>query len=205
MAAGVFNTNLSSALGGKGGLNFAFQQGNRGALSVVQVNYLFNDAPGDTGLPGQYSSGGFYNSNKFSSLSNPSTTKSGTYSVYGMFQQMVYRDGGAGDQKDLTVGGDHPRTQVECRRHALLRGWSLELSGPIAGRDNDIAAVGVIYGALGVHPTRNRRRDGVGIIYQITFNRWLSITPDVQYVNQTSGAAQSGNAFVLGTQLAIDC
>ena len=41
MAAGVFNTNLSSALGGKGGLNFALQQGNRGALSVVQVNYLF--------------------------------------------------------------------------------------------------------------------------------------------------------------------
>ena len=45
VAAGVFNTNLSSALGGKGGLNFALQQGNRGALSVVQVNYLFNDAP----------------------------------------------------------------------------------------------------------------------------------------------------------------
>ena len=40
VAAGVFNTNQSSALGGKGGLNFALQQGNRGVLSVVQVSYF---------------------------------------------------------------------------------------------------------------------------------------------------------------------
>ena len=71
VAAGVFNTNLSSALGGKGGLNFALHRGNRGALSVVQVNYLFNDAPGDTGLPGLYSFGGFYDSNKFKQPQQP--------------------------------------------------------------------------------------------------------------------------------------
>ena len=33
VTAGVFNTNQSSALGGKGGLNFALQQGNRGVLT----------------------------------------------------------------------------------------------------------------------------------------------------------------------------
>src|SRR5512132_935993 len=60
VAAGVFNTNQSSALGGKGGLNFALQQGNRGVLSVVQVSYFLNHAPDDKGLPGQYSFGGFY-------------------------------------------------------------------------------------------------------------------------------------------------
>jgi porin len=57
LAAGVYNTNQSSAGGGKGGLNFAFQQGNRGVLTVVQINYLFNHAPQDTGLPGQYTLG----------------------------------------------------------------------------------------------------------------------------------------------------
>ena len=37
MAAGVFNTNQSAAGGEQGGLDFALQQGNRGVLSVVQV------------------------------------------------------------------------------------------------------------------------------------------------------------------------
>src|SRR5213593_1168555 len=55
IAAGVFNTNPNSAGGGKGGADFTLQQGNRGALSVAQINYLFNHASGDTGLPGQYS------------------------------------------------------------------------------------------------------------------------------------------------------
>ena len=47
LAVGVFNTNQSSAGGGKGGLDFAFQQSNRGVLSVAQINYLVNHAVGD--------------------------------------------------------------------------------------------------------------------------------------------------------------
>ena len=35
VAAGVFNTNQSAALGGKGGVNFALQQGNRGSSNFV--------------------------------------------------------------------------------------------------------------------------------------------------------------------------
>src|SRR5262249_37611246 len=99
MAVGVFNTNRSAAGGGKGGLDLACQQGNRGALSVVQINYLLHHAAGDSGLPGQYSFGGYYDSNRFSSLRVPNATESGTYSVYAMFQQMVYRDGGTNSQK----------------------------------------------------------------------------------------------------------
>ena len=64
MAAGVFNTNQSAAGGGQGGLNFALQQGNRGVLSVVQFTYLANHAPGDSGMPGQFTLGGFYDSNR---------------------------------------------------------------------------------------------------------------------------------------------
>jgi porin len=205
VAAGVFNTNLSSALGAKGGLNFAFQQDNRGALSVVQLNYLFNDVPGDTGLPGQYSFGGFYDSNKFNSLSNPSATKSGTYSIYGMFQQMVYRDGGAGSQKGLTVWGETalaPKSTVNPMPYFV--GGGLSYQGPLSGRDNDIAAVGVIYGTFSRYIPRASAETVLEINYQITFNRWLSITPDVQYVIRPNGSSAIRNAFVLGTQLAIN-
>ena len=48
-----------------------------------------NHASGDTGLPGQYAVGVFYDNNTFSSLSNVNTTHKETYSIYGQFQQMV--------------------------------------------------------------------------------------------------------------------
>ena len=87
---------------------------------MIQLNYFFNHAPGDTGLPGQYSLGGFYDSNRFTSLSNPNSTKSGTYSIHGMFQQMVYRDGGAGSQKGLTVWGKPPSRQNQLSAPCLI-------------------------------------------------------------------------------------
>src|SRR5215471_6435340 len=91
IAAGVFNTNQNSAGGGKGGADFALQQGNRGALSVAQVSYFFNHASGDTGLPGEYDLGAFYDGNTFPNLTNPNARQKGTYDIYGQFQQMVHR------------------------------------------------------------------------------------------------------------------
>ena len=129
VAAGMFNTNQTSALGGKGGVNFALQQGNRGVLSVVQVSYFLNHAPDDKGVPGQYSFGGFYDSNRFANLNNPNSTKSGLYSIYGMFQQMVYRDGGAGSQKGLTVWGEAavaPRSIVSFMPYFIGGGLSYQ-------------------------------------------------------------------------------
>jgi porin len=204
VAAGGFNTNRSSALGGKGGLNFAFQQGNRGALSVLQLNYLFNHAPGDTGLPGQYIFGGFYDSNKFTNLSNPNSTKSGLYIVYGMFQQMVYRDGGADSQKGLTIWGQTalaPKSTVSTLPYFV--GAGLSYQGSIPGREDDIAAAGVIYGTVSRYIPRTTAETVIEMNYQITLNRWLSITPDIQYVIRPSGSSAIKNALVLGTQLVI--
>ena len=204
VAAGGFNTNRSSALGGKGGLNFAFQQGNRGALSVLQLNYLFNHAPGDTGLPGQYIFGGSYDSNKFTNLSNPNSTKSGIYLVYGMFQQMVYRDGGADSQKGLTVWWETaiaPKSTVSTLPYFV--GAGLSYQGLIPNRHNDIASAGVISGIFSHHIPRATAETVIEVNYQITFNRWLSITPDMQYVIRPSGSSTIKNALVLGTQVAI--
>ena len=204
VAAGVFNTNQSSAAGGKGGVNFAFQQGNRGALSVVQLNYLFNHAPEDVGLPGQYTLGGFYDSNRFGTLSKPNANKSGTYSVYGMFQQMVYRDGGTDSQKGLTVWGEinlAPKSSVNPMPYFV--GAGLSYQGLIPGRDNDIASAGVISGIFSRYIPSTTAETVIEVNYQITLNRWLSITPGMQYVIRPSGSGAIKNALVLGTQVAI--
>lgn len=204
-AAGVFNTNQNSAGGAKGGLDFSLQQGNRGALSVVQVNYLVNHAPQDTGLPGQYTLGGFYDGNRFTNLSNPSSTKSSTYSLYGLFQQMLYRDGGADSQKGLTVWGETaiaPKSSVNTMPYFV--GAGLGYQGLIPGRDDDIASAGFIYGTFSRYIPRTTAETVIEANYQITIRRWLSITPDIQYVIRPNGSSAIGNALVLGTQLAIN-
>jgi porin len=204
LAAGVFNTNQSSALGGKGGVNFALQEGNRGVLSVVQLSYFLNHAPKDTGLPGQYSFGGFYDSNRFTSLSNPNGTKSGNYSIYLMFQQMVYRDGGADSQKGLTVWGESalaPKSTVNPMPYSV--GAGLSYQGLIPNRDKDIASAGVIWGTFSRYIPRTTAETVIEANYQIALTGWLSITPDIQYVIRPSGSSAIKNAFVLGTQVAI--
>ena len=204
VAAGVFNTNQSSARGGKGGLNFALQQGNRGVLSVIQLNYFFNHAPGDTGLPGQYTLGGSYDSNRFTSLNNPNSTKSGNYSIHGMFQQMVYRDGGAGSQKGLTIWGETalaPKSIVSTMPYFV--GGGVSYQGAIPRRDDDIASAGVIYGSFSRYIPRTTAETVIEANYQVSLTSWLSITPDVQYVIRPSGSSAIKNALVLGTQVAI--
>ena len=203
-AVGVFNTNQSSAGGGKGGLDFTLQQGNRGALSVAQINYLVNHAPNDTGLPGQYSFGGYYDSNRFNSLKNPNATESGTYSIYGLFQQMVYREGEPGSLKGLIVWGATvlaPKSAVNIMPYFL--GGGLSYQGLFSGRDNDIASAGVISGTFSRYIPRTTTETVIEMNYQIPLTGWLSITPDIQYVIRPSGSSAIKNALVLGTQVAI--
>jgi porin len=203
-AGGVFNNNPNSARGSKGGLEFSLQQGNRGVLSVVQINYLVNHSPKDSGLPGQYSLGGFYDSNKFTNVSNPNSTKSGIYSIYAMFQQMVYRNGGPGNQKGLTVWGETavaPKSTISTIPYFV--GGGLNYQGLLPSRSEDIAAVGVIYGAFSRYIPRATGETMIEMNYQITLNGWLSITPDMQYIVRPSGNSAIKNALVLGTQLAI--
>jgi porin len=205
VVAGVFNTNQSSAGGGKGGLNFALQQGNRGVLAVVQFNYLFNHAPGESGLPGQVTLGGFYDSNRFSSLSTPNATESGTYSLYSMFQQMVYRDGGASSQQGLTVWGEAalaPKSSVNPMPYFV--GGGVSYQGLVPGRGNDIASAGVIAGTFSHAIPRTTAETVLEANYQITVKRWLSVTPDLQYIIRPSGSSAISNAFVLGVQLATN-
>jgi porin len=173
-------------------------------LSVIQLNYFFNHAPGDTGLPGQYTLGGSYDSNRFTNLNNPNSTKSGNYSIHGMFQQMVYRDGGAGSQKGLTIWGETalaPKSIVSTIPYSV--GGGVSYQGLIPRRDDDIASAAVIYGTFSRYIPRTTGETVIEMNYQITLNGWLSITPDLQYVIRPSGTSAIKNAVVLGTQVAI--
>jgi hypothetical protein len=110
MTVGIFNTNPNSAAGTDNGVNFSFQQGNYGAMFIGQVSYFANHGHGDTGMPGQYSVGGLYDGNRFTSLATGDTA-TGNWNLYTLFQQMVLREGGAGSRQGLTVWSVSPTRQ----------------------------------------------------------------------------------------------
>jgi porin len=121
-----------------------------------------------------------------------------------MFQQMIYRDGEAGSQKGLTVWGETavaPKSSVNTMPYFV--GAGLSYQGLIPSRDNDIASAGVIYGTFSRHVPQTTAETVIEVNYQVTLSRWLSITPDIQYVNRPSGSSAIKNALVLGTQVAI--
>ncbi len=204
VAAGIYNTNPYAAAGNDNGVNFAFQQGNTGVLTVAQVSYLHNQAQGDIGLPGEYMIGGFYDSNNFSSLSSPDGTVSGSYSLYAMFQQMVYREGDSSSQKGLTMWGEaavSPEPSVSSMPYFL--GGGLSYQGLIPSRGKDIASLGVIYGSFSAYIPQTSGETVIETNYRITLKPWLTVTPDLQYVMKPSGSSNVRNAVVLGAQLTV--
>jgi porin len=121
-----------------------------------------------------------------------------------MFQQMVFRDGEAGSQKGLTVWAEAagaPKSSVNTMPY--FAGAGLSYQGAIPGRDKDIASAGVIYGTFSRYIPHTTAETAIEANYQVNIKRWLSITPDFQYIIRPSGSSAIGNAVVLGSQLAI--
>jgi porin len=204
IALGVYNTNPLAAAGANHGVDFSFQQGNRGVLTVAQLTYRLNQARGDAGMPGEYALGGFYDSNAFSSLSAPGTTMNGNYVIYVMAQQMVYRPGGAGSARGLTVWGEmalSPRPSASPMPYLVAGGLSYQ--GLVPARGKDIASVGVVSGTFSRYLPDTSAETVIEVNYQATLPYGVSVTPDIQYVIKPGGSRRIGNAVVIGLQVAV--
>jgi carbohydrate-selective porin OprB len=64
-------------------------------------------------------------------------------------------------------------------------------------------SAGVISGVFSRFIPSTTAETAIEINYQVTFKRWFSITPDLQYVIRPAGRAAIGNAFLLGAQISI--
>ena len=204
ISAGLFDTNPAAANGAHGGLDWSFQQGNNGVLSVFEVTYLHNQQKTDGGLPGLYMLGGYYDSNDVASLTTGGGNK-GNFAIYAMGQQMVYRDGGPGSQRGLTVWAEAvgaPKASVNSL--PLFMGAGMSYQGLFRGRDRDIVSVGAIRGVFSRYVPHATAETVLEANYRIAVTGGVSFTPDLQYVMRPSGTGQFGNALVLGVQLDIE-
>jgi porin len=206
VSVGVYNTNHDSAAATDHGVNFAFQQGNYGAMFLGQISYMHNQGPGDQGLVGMYTVGGLYDGSRFTSLSTGGTT-TGNWNLYAMFQQMVYREGEPGSSQGLTVWSEVTYTSKQyLNPMPLLLGAGLSYQGLVPGRPDDITSVGWLYGKMSRYISNTTAEQVIEVNYQITLKNWLSITPDFQYILNPGGyVGPSGipNAAVFGAQVSI--
>jgi len=211
-----------------------------GVFAIAEVQYGTNQEEGASGLPGTFKLGAWYNSQNFadqrrngsgSSLADPSATagirrnRRGSYSLYALADQLVWRKAGAKDGGVgvfvRVMGAPGDRNLVNFYADA-----GVTYKGLIAGRDSDTAGIGVAYARIsdtaskldsdtarfsgGAYPIR-RHETVLELTYQAQIAPWWQIQPTAQYLFNLSGgvpnpqnpAKRLGDAAVFGLRTTV--
>jgi porin len=146
LAAGVYNADPDVGEDHKNGVDFELNPED-GVLAIAEGGYQWNQAEGDTGLPGDATFGGYYDSSDFDAVDESGRERDGNYGFYLLLDQMVHREGGSGSKQGLTPWAAFtfaPAERVNTISFAAYGGLVYE--GLVPGRADDIAALGVYYG-----------------------------------------------------------
>lgn len=176
-----------------------------GYFVIGEAGYRLNSEKGATGLPGRYRAGGYYDSNQYAYLDDSGRQQTGNHGFFLLGEQMVYRDGGPGSARGLTLFGGliyAPQQRVNTLPWFASAGASYR--GLLPGRDNDAAAFALYYGGFSRDLPGQTYELVLEWTYAIALTRWLTVQPDLQYVVNPGGRSSVGNAVVAGVQLAVE-
>ncbi|MFA5391496.1 MAG: carbohydrate porin [Candidatus Omnitrophota bacterium] len=87
---GLYNADSGVAEPGTHGADFSLDLG-QGCLAVGQLTYKHGQDKNKGGLPGSATFGGYYESSRFTDLSDPSKRRHGNYGLYFIADQMIYK------------------------------------------------------------------------------------------------------------------
>ena len=203
VSAGMFNTNLNSANGQNHGTDWTLQQGNKGALVVAEISYYPHGILTDQGKRGEYTVGFIGDNNSFPTLPNGETQSGGYVGVFAMGQEKVYQPDGPGTSRGLTVWGSWAyNAKPLISIVPLFWGGGASYQGLIPTRKNDAASVGWVYGRVSNYLPGTSAEQVLEVNYRWLYDRFLSITPDFQYIWNPRGYNAPGVA-VIGVQVSI--
>jgi len=199
--AGVCNSNPAVGQSSNNGLDFSFREG---VILISEIGYLHNQNKSRGGLPGRYTFGAFYDTRKFEELSDESKKQKGSYSLYWIVEQMIYRETKEDDQgltpwASLTLSPDE---SINTFPFFVMGGFVYK--GLVPNRNNDKTAFGFAYGSLS-DDLENKDYElmfELTHIYQAT--PWLQIQPDAQWIANPGGSPDIPNAVVIGMQLVVN-
>ncbi len=205
----IYNANSKIQQNKYHGVNFTFANTN-GVVWITEWCALVNQEKGDHGMPGNYKAGFFYltgNENKFSG-----GEQKGDPGGYLLFDQMIYRKGGAGSDQGLTPFISLFFQPKNRNLFPFFVDAGLVYKGIFEGRPKDSAAFGVAYGKYSSDLAHRQRRTHqepqnqetvLELNYWAQLNKWFYITPDIQYIIHPKGT-NTPNAFVIGFQIGLD-
>jgi carbohydrate-selective porin OprB len=203
VAAGIFNTNLNSANGENHGADFTLQEGNKGALTVGEIDYFRNPKKNSTGKPGEIVVGFLHSGNSFPMLANPLSHSDGYSGGYVMGQQMIFRPDGPSTLRGATVWGSWTANSKNIINPVPLSwGAGVSYQGLIPARPNDIVSAGAVSTEASKYAQPVNSEKLIELNYQWNRSRFLTITPHLQFLLKGE-TPQTRNATVLGIQLAL--
>lgn len=203
LMGGVYYSDAALARVNAHGLDFGIR-GDAGAFVIGEIGYHRNQGQAAAGNPGNFKIGGYYDTNAYQALSNPTQAKiRGNYGVYLLLDQMVYREDGPESKQGLTPFAVVTVAPSDRNTFPFFCSIGLVYQGLIPRRDRDTTAVGLAYGKF----SRALKGQDFEMIlewtYAVALAPWLTLQPDMQYIFKPGGTGDIPNAFVLGIQISL--
>jgi porin len=204
LAAGIYNADPGVGEDDENGVDFVLDPQD-GVLAIAEAGYRRNQEDGDSGLPGNVTIGGYYDSSDYESFADPDDEREGNYGLYVLLDQMLYREGGAGSTQGLTSWAAFTVAPVQSANTLpFFAAGGLVYQGLLQGRGDDTTNLGVYYGRFSDNLAEQTFETVVEVNHRFQLAPWLYVTPDFQYVFRPGGGDAEADAAVLGGEIGID-
>lgn len=193
-----------------------------GTLWMGELQYAIGQ--GESGLPGVYKIGGWYETGAFSDQ-RQGFSRAGDHGLYAVADQTVWRDG---ETRALSLFARVGGAPSDRNLVSFYADGGFAYTGLVPGRDEDILALGVGYSRISAdareadrdlqilssdpaYPLRDHETV-VEVSYTAPITRWWNVQPDVQYIVHPGGNVQNpedasggtiDNAMVIGVRTSL--
>ena len=196
--AGLYSANPDVANLDNNGLDFSFDGG---AFFIAEIAYSPNQKEIDTGLPGVYKLGAYFDTTDIPELNEPENKVSNNYGIYLLFQQMVYIENRI-DNEGLTVFSTFTYApKKEVNRFPVFYSGGLGYKGLVPSRGKDNTVFGLLVGFFSEDLPDQNYEMIIEFSYNIHIAKWLAVQPDIQYVINPNGSDDIKDALVLGVRI----
>ena len=147
--AGIYYSDPARDLVNTAGTDFGFAGSGTGYLALVEFAYRRGRGEDGASLPGTFRFGGYYDSNRYPMLGDPTLKHRGNWGLYLLLDQVVYREGAPGSGQGLALAGAFvaaPDQRINTMPFFAAAGAVYRGAWP--GRDGDALAAVVYYGAF---------------------------------------------------------
>jgi porin len=204
---GLFDSNPGfQGLDDKHGTRFHLNP-SAGLIVIAEGVYKVNPPPGNRGLVGAYTLGGYYDSRQYTGdFVRPAHSANG--GLYAIVDQIVYRTEPYIDEnsskRGLSIFSSCAVAPSDRNLASLYLDAGCNYLGLIPTRDNDIVGLAISYTKIGDDVVRNGsvvhsgHETIIEATYRVQLNDHLYLQPDLQYILYPGGFGDHPSALVSG-------